>query len=62
MSREPMTVDQLIADLEVIRAAHGGDAPVRLLGMNPVVDTAWLSRTPRPCPPCAVVVDERFDG
>jgi hypothetical protein len=41
MSREPMTVDQLMASLEAVRAAHGGDVPVKMADQEPVVRAEW---------------------
>jgi hypothetical protein len=41
MSREALTVGQLIAALEAIRAAHGGDVPVKMADQEPVVRAEW---------------------
>jgi hypothetical protein len=72
---EPLTVDQLIANLQAIRAKVGGDVPVVLCDFEPVV-RAGVVYHPGPvqdrvrrtlageddCPPQAwVIITDRYE-
>jgi hypothetical protein len=60
MVHEPMSLDRLIETLEGIRAAHGGDVPVRMADMEPVVLAEWLPETEMRYA-CVVITDRLGD-
>jgi hypothetical protein len=46
MDAKPMTIGELIASLEVIRAHHGADVPVVLADFKPVLRAGVLFAVP----------------
>jgi hypothetical protein len=55
-----MSLDRLIETLEGIRAAHGGDLPVRMADMEPAVLAEWLPETEMRYA-CVVITDRLGD-
>jgi hypothetical protein len=55
-----MSLNRLILTLEHIRAAHGGDLPVRMADMEPIVLAEWMPET-ETCYTCVVITDRLGD-
>jgi hypothetical protein len=62
MSREPMTVDQLMESLEAVRATHGGDVPVVTPDMEPVVWAGVFEGSELSPGPWVIISDQHQEG